>query len=312
MADSQGTPGPEGTGGKKELSMEIRLLLAFLLMGVVLFVTPYFYNPPPVQKPAVKTAAATEAPKPAQTPPQSPVTAPLQPATGAGVEQTFTIDTKLYEIRFSNRGGVVQSWTLKKYRDDSGSPLQLVNTAAVAKVGYPFSWVFKAPPGVDPNNALFVMKPDPDGLGVSFEYSDGHSVFRKSFQFTENSYLSQISSEALVNGVPVAHLLAWRGGFGDESAYNPSTTQRTLFYDLGATSTFHPNGTLETKTAKDAKKGTLSDRGNYSFAGIQDTFFAAVFLERQAEFHRTRYLQRYGRQQARRKGRAIRGHGRGR
>ena len=32
--------------------MEIRLLIAFLLMGVVLFVTPYFYKtpPPPGQK----------------------------------------------------------------------------------------------------------------------------------------------------------------------------------------------------------------------------------------------------------------------
>ena len=289
MADSQGTPGPEGTGGKKELSMEIRLLIAFLLMGVVLFVTPYFYKtpPPPVQKPAApKTAEVAKpveaAPSTAAAPNAEQTAAPTQPAMGAGVEQTFTIDTQLYEIRFSNRGGVVQSWLLKKYRDHDGKPLQLVNTVAAAKVGYPFSWVFKTPPASDPNTALFVMKPDPDGLGVSFEYSDGHSVFRKSFQFTQNSYLSQITSEALVNGVPTPHLLAWRGGFGDESAFNPATAQRTLYYDLNDTSTFHPNGKLVTQSAKDAKKGTITEVGNYSFAGIQDTYFTAVFLERQA------------------------------
>jgi YidC/Oxa1 family membrane protein insertase len=116
MADSQGTPGPEGTGGKKELSMEIRLLIAFLLMGVVLFVTPYFYKtpPPPVQKPAAPKTA--EVAKPAEAAPPTaaastpaPTAAPTRPAMGAGVEQTFTIDTQLYEIRFSNRGGVVQS-----------------------------------------------------------------------------------------------------------------------------------------------------------------------------------------------------------
>jgi YidC/Oxa1 family membrane protein insertase len=285
MADSQGTPGPEGAGGRKELSMEIRLLIAFLLMGVVLFVTPYFYKTPPApaQKPAspkttevAEVAKAPEAPVPAAVPAQ-----PTQPATGAGVEQTFTIDTQLYEIRFSNRGGVVQSWMLKKYRDHAGKPLQLVNPTAVPKVGYPFAWVFRHPPTTDPNSALFVMRPDADGLGVSFEFSDGHSVFRKSFHFAQNSYLSQISSEATVNGAPVSQLLAWRGGFGDESAFSPASTQHTLYYDLNAVSTFHQSGTLETRAAKDAKTATVSDRGNYSFAGIQDTFFAAVFLEKQ-------------------------------
>ena len=33
------------------MSMEVRLLLAFLLMGAVMFLTPYFYkSPPPVKK----------------------------------------------------------------------------------------------------------------------------------------------------------------------------------------------------------------------------------------------------------------------
>ena len=48
---------------KKELSMEVRLLLAFLLMGVVLFVTPYFYKQPPQPTPqsAAKTAQTSPA-----------------------------------------------------------------------------------------------------------------------------------------------------------------------------------------------------------------------------------------------------------
>ena len=32
---------------KKEMTMEARLLLAFVLMGLVLFGTQYFYKPPP-------------------------------------------------------------------------------------------------------------------------------------------------------------------------------------------------------------------------------------------------------------------------
>jgi len=42
--------------GGKELSMEQRLLLAFVLMGLVLFLTPYFYKaPPPPPKTTIKS-----------------------------------------------------------------------------------------------------------------------------------------------------------------------------------------------------------------------------------------------------------------
>ena len=52
MADNQ-----PNKPGKKELTMEQRLLLAFVLMGLVLFLTPYFYKTPP--PPPKKTAPAT-------------------------------------------------------------------------------------------------------------------------------------------------------------------------------------------------------------------------------------------------------------
>jgi len=41
---------------KKELSMEVRLLLAFILMGAVMFLTPYIFPTPP--KPPVKKDTA--------------------------------------------------------------------------------------------------------------------------------------------------------------------------------------------------------------------------------------------------------------
>ena len=61
MADIENTPiQPGGSPGKKkELTMEMRLLLAFLLMGLVLFLTPYIYKaPPPPKKPVTPPAAA--------------------------------------------------------------------------------------------------------------------------------------------------------------------------------------------------------------------------------------------------------------
>ncbi len=124
--NSGGTSG--GPGKPKELSMELRLLLAFILMGVVLFVTPYFYKTvaPPVKKTApvattsgpVPVAPGTAAPPAETAAPASSENAGAEtvaPPVAAQQEEPHTIDTDLFRITFSNRGGVVKSWLLKKY-----------------------------------------------------------------------------------------------------------------------------------------------------------------------------------------------------
>ena len=62
MAD-QGSPAGQG---KKNLSMELRLLLAFVLMGLVLFLTPYFYKAQAPPRSPVKPAPQTQQPTPQQ------------------------------------------------------------------------------------------------------------------------------------------------------------------------------------------------------------------------------------------------------
>ncbi len=162
------TPAP-----RKELSMEMRLLIAFILMGAVLFVTPYFYKSANPTAPVKNSAAAAAAAVPAENPP-APVVAPLKASTkaerggpsaseiarvAAEKEDTFVVDTDVYHVVFSNRGAVVQSWLLKKFTNSAGKPLELINTAAVAKVGYPFQLVFKdRKPAVDLNQSLFTTQ----------------------------------------------------------------------------------------------------------------------------------------------------------
>ena len=115
-----------GSGDKKELSIETRLLLAFILMGAVLFTTPYFFK--------IDSAAAggkedgirvqvsgrhrdIDSPVGLRTHRRS---AARLPGRAPGVisaqkEETFTVETDLYKIVFSNRGAVVRSWILKNY-----------------------------------------------------------------------------------------------------------------------------------------------------------------------------------------------------
>jgi YidC/Oxa1 family membrane protein insertase len=268
----------------KDMSMEMRLLLAFLLMGAVMFVTPYFLKTP--ASPAAKKAP--ESPAAITTPPAAAATAaPAAKAADAGagkaaaapavpgatkeqVEAPFVIDTNLFRVVFSNQGANVRSWLLKKYKGNDGKTLDLLNSASGLE--FPFSLYF---PGTQPtakvNWVYYTQAADPDGLGVTYSYSDGHTSVHKVFRFLKNSYLAQISTEATLDGKPLTHLIEWRGGFGDLTVTNASANERTLYFDV-------TNNKLSEPNARSAKNGPVTATGNYSFAGMADAYFAAVFL----------------------------------
>lgn len=256
--------------------MEARLLLAFLLMGVVLFLTPYFYPTPPPPKPATPAPGAQSA-KPSEAEPAKPEAESLPKTVspiGAQQEEELVIDNGVSQVTFSNRGALVRSWILSRYRDAQGNPLQLVRQEGHERTGYPFSMVFRdSSPPLDPNNVLYAVRRSPDGLGLEFEFSDGAAYFYKAFRFEQDSYLVTVSSAAAQERSPLAHWLAWRGGFGDATAWSSSTSQQTVYFDLS-------QNKLVTHDPKSAKDGPITESGNYSFAGIQDAYFAAVALPR--------------------------------
>jgi YidC/Oxa1 family membrane protein insertase len=256
--------------------MELRLLLAFVLMGLVLFVTPYFYKgaAPPVKK-APPVATHTEKPVPpgkapaAAAPVEAPAPSlPAVPPVAAQAEETYIVNTYLFKVSFSNRGGVVKSWLLKKYKAH-GNPLELVNS--VAKTDPPLSLYFPGQkPDVDVNQVLYQGKQDADGLGISFEFSDGKVMVRKSFRFRKNSYVSAVQTEVSEGGKLIPHLIEWRGGFGDFAVSNPSGAEHTLRFDAS-------ENKLVNTSAKAAKNGPVAAQGN-AFAGIEDSYFVAAFL----------------------------------
>ncbi len=261
-------PGSE----KEALPMERRLLIAFILMGLVLFLTPYLYKssaPPSKPVPVQKTAPA----QPVEAEAPTPVVSPVSTAQVAGAkEETIVIDTDLYRVTFSNRGAVVNSWVLKRYKDGAGKPLELVYAAGSAKTGYPFSFDFpNGPAPADLRNALFSGKVGAAGLSVDFQFSDGKTIARKSFAFQKDRYLAEVSSSIASGGREIPHLLTWRGGFGDRTVLNHASALQSLYFDPAANK-------LVTEQAKVAKNGPVSVSGSYSFAGINDSYFAAVFL----------------------------------
>jgi YidC/Oxa1 family membrane protein insertase len=268
-----------GLNLKKELSMEVRLLLAFGLMGLVLLTTQYFM---PATKPPLPKKAPAQAQ--VQTPPaEAPQPAPVrsaakavQPAHApeaimAAQRETKIVETDVFRVEFSNEGATVRSWKLKKYKDSDGKPVELTSAAGNAKAGWPFSYIFpNARPAVDLDKVLFSVK-QPDPLTVEFEFSDGSVLARKTYRFDQKKYDVNVSSDVAQANQGIPHLLSWRGGFGDRTSHNEAGQQHAVFFD-GA------NNKLNTADSKTAKNGPVMHSGSFLFAGLEDNYFTAVVL----------------------------------
>ncbi len=276
---------PNNSGGTnpQSPSLEKRLPIALALMMLVLLASQYLFKPAPGPKP-VKPINDNVAGKLVTKPAPSAATeaaaspAPSAGQIAAGSEQITEVDTDLYRVVFTNRGAAIKNWVLKGYKDNSGKPLQLIGDATFvnqrdAKT-LPFMIDVKDHQlSIDPNTVLYRPTVSDGGNSVSYEFSDGKTTIRKSFTFSKNSYLSDVRSSIVEGGTPIPHFLTWRGGFGDPKAFRAAATEHTVRYDATA-------GKLITKTAKDAKNGPVTDSGNYTFAGLEDNFFAQVALPR--------------------------------
>lgn len=272
MSNSPGSVPPEPP------SFEKRLPLALALMMLVLLGWQYFFKPAPAPKPVPSTAAPAvqvsgEKPAPSLpapvTPSQNASIGAIAPVEGTS-ETTTEIDSNLYHIVFTNRGAVVKSWVLKKFKDDAGKPLQLINPDD--KFSLPFALDFTGQkPAFDPNAVLYQTRVSDGGNTIDFDYSDGRTRVHKSFEFQKDNYLSTAKSYVLDNNVNLPHVLTWRGGFGDSKAFKEYTKLNAIHYDASSSK-------LVKKVAKDAKNGAFSETGNFTFGGLEDEFFAAVAL----------------------------------
>jgi YidC/Oxa1 family membrane protein insertase len=280
---------------RKEMSTEMRSLLAAVLCLIVIAGWSMIYKPP--QPPAAPAKPATSTAYPA-TPapgysPSSPASVGKAPASAAPVsmhaataENSVVIESDLYRVEISNRGGVVRSWQLKKFTDDNKPPrtLDLVHPAAAQQSGsWPFALALDdAQQEAAVNGALFeitssnepvtatVMKAPAD---ITMKWSDGHLDVTKELKFND-SYIVEVKTTATLDGAPLHPSLIWPGGFGDITAYR-AAAQTQIFTSTG--------GKFNTLAAKNlGKPGQTTSRaavaGTFDFAGIEDLYFAAAFI----------------------------------
>ena len=280
MAEFKNPNQQSGAGGGQD---NRSFLVMMLVMVVVFFGLQFFrtrHNPQTASPNAVSTqgqAATGSNPQVAAgiAPPSAESLAaanvPGAPVVSAPAEASTVIENELYRITFSNKGAQVTSWILKRERDAYGKPLDLVHTEAARKFGYPLS-LYTYDPALTAGlkNALYV--PSATGTVAAptqlfFQFSSGGLAVKKSFSFDE-TYVLHASVEVTRNGAPLEALLAWPGGFGDqENAQLYASAQ----LDSSA------NGKEQHVAPKKVSGGgTLA--GPFDWAGVSDTYFAAIFL----------------------------------
>ncbi len=255
--------------------MLLVLVVAFALILIGQFV--FFKNKPnpePKQQPTppAQTAKAPEAALPAATAPAAAKTQPPEslPAKAATTEAETVVENDLYRIVFTNHGAQVKSWILKKYKDDAGQPLDLVNPAATS-FGLPLGlFTYDADLRNKINSALYVGS-STGNLStpgeLTYEYSDGTVSVRKTFHF-DSSYVVWMETVATVDGKPVQAFPMWPAGFGDQGTVASYASARIDYF---------AGDKVERLAAKKISGGNTL-RGPFQWAGPQDQYFAAIFL----------------------------------
>ena len=265
-----------------EQGTEKRVLIVFILTFVlfVLFqplLKKYFPQSatPPSQSQSSPTPATGTASNSAVATPPAPVAAIPQGTKQASSESETTIENDLYKIRFSNKGAQVKSWILKKYTDDQGAPLELVNKAAAEQYGYPLSlWAYDESIRNKLNSVLYVSTQQGSlsaPAEITFEYSDGEIAATKTFKF-DHSYVVQVQTSVTSKGSNVSALPMWPAGFGDEVSV-ASYASAWVEYQY--------NNSVERVQVKKIS-GCNTIAGPMHWAGIGDQYFGAVFIPQDA------------------------------
>ena len=183
-----------------EMNDQVRAVVFIFLALLILFTWGHFFKPPVPPPQSTPAGAAQSAPGAGQASGANPSSSASSnsattlspggkpsaiPTVQAAAEKTVTIESALYSVEFSNRGGVVRSWKLKKYFDDQKPPhpLDLVNADAAQQLGWPFSLLLSDPQLESQANSALYEVTTPAGsasenlqapLTVTFHWSDGH------------------------------------------------------------------------------------------------------------------------------------------
>jgi YidC/Oxa1 family membrane protein insertase len=256
------------------------LIFTVVIFLVVFFGLQYFLpkKSAPEQPAQQQTTQSTQQTPAASAAASATPVANAQAVTASAETETI-VENELYRIRFSNHGAQVTSWILKKYKDASGQPLDLIHSETASKFGYPLSlYTYDSGLNTRLSQALYVASAtgalNTSGP-LSFKYADGNGlVVEKTFTF-DQSYVIHADTLVTQNGAPIRALLSWPVG--------PNAINRIRGGGFGTSNTSSEQldtmqSDKETHTAAAKASGGATLNGPFDWAGVSDLYFGTVFM----------------------------------
>ena len=270
--------------------MEKRVLLAIVLSFIVLYGYQAIFPPPEPLTPerSTQTPAASGSPQtaPAAADPKAPVEAatpvaasPAAPApvTGDTQERDVTFENGSVLAVFSNRGGVLKSWRLKKYLNAASEPLELVPQDAPAGSSRPFTLtvddeaVSKTLAQSFYRSSAQAVDASSSAQTLTFEFQDSAGLaVRKEFSFDPRSpYVVHVSATVTRGGATLTPTLQWGPAIGTHLDVN------TQGFNAPPRPIYYADGDVERIGATDVPS-IPNQPGTYGFAGVDDHYFLSA------------------------------------
>ena len=298
MSEYQHRPDQGPGGGDRQFL--IYMMLAFVL---VIVLQGIFYKQPPKpstppSQPASSAPAATNAAAAG-----SSAIAPAAPqnvqSKQASAESQITVEDELFRVVLSNRGGQARSWLLKKYKNEKGELLDLVNEKGSQLAGLPLSlWTYDETLRKKLNDTLYVVSVEgclnamgrpikadsatsqscqfSKQLTLNYDYADPDVTAHKQITFY-GGHIVDIEAAVRQKGAPVQAFIAWPSSFGDEV--------NATHYAAGKVDWHTPEGNnhlpaFEHNIIRPNKwvTGGATLRDAFNWIGVSDEYFAAVFM----------------------------------
>ena len=272
--------------------MEKRLVIAIVLSILVLVLWQALLvkkpepaqriepaQPPATLEPKALEKAAPVSPEKEQAGPTAVPAVDLQPVA-SGVEEKVVIDTSLYRAEWSNKGGVLLSWRLKKHKNDKNEELELVSQKAFETAKFPFALRTEDPAVSDAANAAFYKTTagttslqDGQKGEVRFEYSDGKNLrIEKTFVLTGGTYDVGIEVHVWKAGLEVEPGLLWGPGIG-----NPSPAELKQRFSSSTGAAVLASG----KVFRVDERKYKPEQSSFNFAdwaAYEENYFTALFV----------------------------------
>ena len=246
--------------------MEKRVIIAVVLSVAVLFGFNFLFRPPEVKKPVPAQTQPGKGVSPATPQPQAtpaPAAAKPAPEVTEAPAKEITINTDLYTAVISTRGGVIKSWRLKKYKDASGSPLEMVTNTQmkpliVAPDGVQWQDAESYPYSTD-KDKIDLTGNATDSLVLTYTGPEGKSIV-KTLDLTGNNYAFGL--DVKTTGVNT-YTIFMGEGFGDVTENEKRAFVGALTYVDGSKEKDNPAKITAIKTYQ----------GRSGWTGITEKYF---------------------------------------